>query len=97
MRPQEASSNSLRRPVIGLFGEMNAGKSTIMNALTQQTTAIVDKTPGTTADVKTALLQMHGLGPCKVRNDRTRGYQGQGPITGTRQRPESSMCDYVAA
>lgn len=71
MRPQEASSNSLRRPVIGLFGEMNAGKSTIMNALTQQTTAIVDKTPGTTADVKTALLQMHGLGPCKVRNDRT--------------------------
>lgn len=71
MRPQEASSNTLRRLVIGLFGEMNAGKSTIMNALTQQATAIVDKTPGTTADVKTALLQLHGLGPCKVSNDRT--------------------------
>lgn len=55
------------RPVIGLFGEMNAGKSTCLNALTQQATAIVDQTPGTTADVKGALLELHGLGPVKVR------------------------------
>lgn len=53
--------------LIGLFGEMNAGKSTVMNALTQQATAIVDATPGTTADVKAALMQLHGLGACKVR------------------------------
>ena len=54
------------RPVIGLFGEMNAGKSTLLNSLTQQATAIVDRTPGTTADVKAALLELHGLGPVKV-------------------------------
>lgn len=45
---------------------MNAGKSTLLNSLTQQATAIVDRTPGTTADVKAALLELHGLGPVKV-------------------------------
>jgi tRNA U34 5-carboxymethylaminomethyl modifying GTPase MnmE/TrmE len=45
---------------------MNAGKSTVLNALTQQATAIVDRTPGTTADVKAALMELHGLGPVKV-------------------------------
>lgn len=34
---------------IGVFGIMNAGKSTLMNAITRQQTSIVDATPGTTA------------------------------------------------
>jgi GTPase SAR1 family protein len=34
---------------IGVFGVMNAGKSTLMNAITRQETSIVDATPGTTA------------------------------------------------
>ncbi len=45
---------------------MNAGKSSVMNLLTQQPTSIVDATPGTTADTKTALLELHGLGPVKL-------------------------------
>ncbi len=44
---------------------MNAGKSSVMNLLTQQQTSIVDATPGTTADTKHALQEIHGLGPVK--------------------------------
>lgn len=37
-----------------------------MNLLTQQETSIVDPTPGTTADTKIALQEIHGLGPAKL-------------------------------
>jgi [FeFe] hydrogenase H-cluster maturation GTPase HydF len=56
----------VERDHIGIFGKMNAGKSSIMNLLTQQTTSIVDPTPGTTADTKVALQEIHGLGPVKL-------------------------------
>jgi small GTP-binding protein len=52
--------------LFGIFGKMNAGKSSVMNLLTQQETSIVDAAPGTTADTKTALLELHGLGPVKL-------------------------------
>ena len=35
---------------IGIFGRRNAGKSSLINALTGQDLAIVSDTPGTTAD-----------------------------------------------
>jgi len=41
-----------QRTNIGIFGRMNAGKSTLVNVLTRQETSIVDSTPGTTADTK---------------------------------------------
>ncbi len=53
---------------VGVFGVMNAGKSTAVNALAQQEACIVDSTPGTTADVKTVLLEVHELGPAKVQD-----------------------------
>ncbi|MDR1323352.1 MAG: 50S ribosome-binding GTPase [Candidatus Margulisbacteria bacterium] len=56
----------VEREPIGIFGRMNSGKSSVMNLLTQQETSIVDATPGTTADTKTALLELHGLGPVKL-------------------------------
>ncbi len=56
----------VERDNIGIFGKMNAGKSTVMNLLTQQETSIVDKTPGTTADTKIALAEIHGIGPVKI-------------------------------
>ena len=56
----------IERDHIGIFGKMNAGKSSIMNLLTQQTTSIVDPTPGTTSDTKVALQEIHGLGPVKL-------------------------------
>ncbi|HPX91626.1 MAG TPA: 50S ribosome-binding GTPase, partial [Spirochaetota bacterium] len=51
---------------IGIFGKMNAGKSSVMNLLTQQETSIVDSTPGTTADTKIALFELHGFGPVRI-------------------------------
>ena len=49
-----------------MVGFMNAGKSSIMNSITQQPTSIVDDTPGTTADTKIALMEIHKIGPCKL-------------------------------
>jgi [FeFe] hydrogenase H-cluster maturation GTPase HydF len=54
------------RDHIGFFGKMNSGKSSLMNLLTQQETSITDITPGTTADTKVALQELHGLGPVKL-------------------------------
>jgi [FeFe] hydrogenase H-cluster maturation GTPase HydF len=56
----------VERDHIGIFGRMNCGKSSLMNLLTQQSTSIVDPTPGTTADTKIALQEIHGLGPVKL-------------------------------
>ena len=44
-----AKGSDVPRINIGVFGVMNAGKSTLMNAITRQETSIVDATPGTTA------------------------------------------------
>lgn len=54
------------RDIIGIFGKMNSGKSSLMNLITQQETSIVDPSPGTTADTKITLMEVHGLGPVKL-------------------------------
>jgi len=56
----------VERDHIGIFGKMNSGKSSLMNLLTQQETSIVDASPGTTADTKIALQEIHGMGPVKL-------------------------------
>lgn len=56
----------VERDHIGIFGKMNAGKSTVMNLLTQQESSIVDSQPGTTADTKVTLMEIHGIGPVKL-------------------------------
>ena len=63
------------RDIIGIFGKMNSGKSSLMNLLTQQETSIVDPTPGTTADTKITLTEIHGLGPVKLMD--TAGFDEQ--------------------
>jgi len=63
------------RDIIGIFGKMNSGKSSLMNLLTQQETSIVDPTPGTTADTKITLAEIHGLGPVKLMD--TAGFDEQ--------------------
>jgi [FeFe] hydrogenase H-cluster maturation GTPase HydF len=65
----------IERDIIGIFGKMNSGKSSLMNLLTQQETSIVDPTPGTTADTKITLSEIHGLGPVKLLD--TAGFDEQ--------------------
>ncbi|KAH0571157.1 FeFe-hydrogenase assembly protein HydF [Spironucleus salmonicida] len=57
---------STDRVHISILGRMNAGKSTFINALTNSNISIVDSTPGTTADAKISLMQLHKLGPAKI-------------------------------
>lgn len=66
------------RDIIGIFGKMNSGKSSVMNLLTQQETSIVDPTPGTTADTKITLTEIHGLGPVKLMD--TAGFDEQNEL-----------------
>jgi len=55
------------RSIISIVGRTNVGKSSMLNLLSgQKDYAIVDKTPGTTADTVTALMEIHGMGPFKV-------------------------------
>ncbi len=56
----------IERTNIGIFGKTNAGKSTLMNLLTQQKTSIVDSKFGTTTDIKVSLMEIHNLGPIKL-------------------------------
>ena len=47
---------------IGVFGRRNAGKSSLINALTGQPVAIVSDVPGTTTDPVYKALELQPLG-----------------------------------
>jgi [FeFe] hydrogenase H-cluster maturation GTPase HydF len=51
------------KPHIGIFGRRNNGKSSLINALTGQYTAIVSAIPGTTTDPVKKSIEIHGIGP----------------------------------
>lgn len=58
---QTPNSNRLH---IALFGRRNSGKSSLINALTGQDTALVSDTPGTTTDPVLKAMEVYPLGPC---------------------------------
>lgn len=49
---------------IALFGRRNSGKSSLINALTGQDTALVSAIPGTTTDPVSKAMEVHPLGAC---------------------------------
>ncbi len=51
------------RPHIGIFGRRNVGKSSLINYVTGQQTAIVSDTPGTTTDPVRKGMELIGIGP----------------------------------
>lgn len=51
------------RPHIAFFGRRNAGKSSLINAMTGQNVAIVSDVPGTTTDPVEKLMEFNPLGP----------------------------------
>jgi [FeFe] hydrogenase H-cluster maturation GTPase HydF len=52
-----------QKPHIGIFGRRNVGKSSLINALTNQDIAIVSPEAGTTTDPVTKTLEVPGIGP----------------------------------
>lgn len=55
---------SANRLHIGIFGKVNSGKSSLMNAFTGQDVSIVSNVAGTTTDVVTKAMEISPLGPC---------------------------------
>ncbi len=51
------------KPHIGIFGRRNNGKSSFINAITQQETAIVSNFAGTTTDPVKKSMEINGIGP----------------------------------
>ncbi len=54
------------KPHVGIFGRRNSGKSSLINYLTGQTTAIVADEPGTTTDPVKKSVEIFGVGPAIV-------------------------------
>lgn len=48
---------------IGIYGRRNVGKSSLLNTITQQNTAIVSDTPGTTTDPVEKPMELLPIGP----------------------------------
>lgn len=63
---------------IGFFGVRNAGKSSLMNAVTGQNLAVVSDTPGTTTDVVRKAMELLPLGPVMVLD--TPGIDDEGAL-----------------
>ena len=63
---------------IALFGRRNSGKSSLINALTGQDTALVSDIPGTTTDPVSKAMEIHGIGPCVIID--TPGFDDEGTL-----------------
>jgi len=74
---------------IGFFGRRNAGKSSLINAMTDQPVAIVSDTPGTTTDPVYKSMELSPLGPVVLIDtaglDDTRDQLGQQRTEKTRR------------
>ena len=49
---------------IGFYGKMNSGKSSLINAFTNQEVSIVSEVAGTTTDPVNKAMEIHGIGAC---------------------------------
>ncbi len=72
------STPSSERVHIGFFGRRNAGKSSLVNAVTGQQLAVVSDTPGTTTDPVTKAMELLPLGPVVIID--TPGYDDEGEL-----------------
>ena len=66
------------RTHIAFFGRRNAGKSTLVNALTGQEIAIVSDVAGTTTDPVSKAMEILPLGPCVITD--TAGLDDEGTL-----------------
>ena len=70
------------RTHIGFFGRRNAGKSSIVNAVTGQDLAVVSDVKGTTTDPVSKAMELLPLGPVMIID--TPGYDDVGELGGLR-------------
>ena len=63
---------------IGLFGKRNSGKSSLVNALTNQQISVVSDIAGTTTDPVYKSMEIHGIGPVVFID--TAGFDDEGEL-----------------
>lgn len=63
---------------ITIYGKRNAGKSSLINALTGQPVALVSEIAGTTADPVRKAMEIRGLGACMLID--TAGFDDEGEL-----------------
>jgi len=81
------------KPHIGIFGRRNNGKSSLINCLTGQETAIVSEVPGTTTDPVKKSIEIEGIGPAVVID--TAGIDDTGELGLKRIRRSKDMLDLI--
>lgn len=78
---------------IGLFGRRNAGKSSLINALTNQKIAIVSDVPGTTTDPVEKACELAPIGPVVFID--TAGIDDVGELGGLRTERSLAVLGWV--
>lgn len=81
---------------IGFFGLRNAGKSSLVNALANQSLSIVSPTPGTTTDTVKKAMELAPIGPVVLLD--TAGFDDEGELGKLRvasTRNALTRCDVV--
>ncbi len=63
---------------VAIYGRRNSGKSSFINALTGQDVALVSAVAGTTTDVVSKSMELHGIGACLFID--TPGFDDHGEI-----------------
>lgn len=63
---------------IGIFGKRNSGKSTLLNAITNQNVSTVSPVAGTTTDPVIKAMELNGLGPVVFYD--TAGFDDEGEL-----------------
>lgn len=69
---------SAERLHIGFFGRRNAGKSSLVNAVTRQELSVVSDTLGTTTDAVTKAMELLPIGPVVIMD--TPGFDDEGSL-----------------
>lgn len=69
---------SANRIHIGFFGKRNSGKSSLINAFTNQEVSIVSDVAGTTTDPVYKAMEIHPIGPCIIVD--TAGFDDVGEL-----------------
>lgn len=85
---------SANRLHIGIFGKVNSGKSSFLNAFTGQEASIVSDVAGTTTDVVSKAMEIAPLGPCVFID--TAGFDDMtmlGEVRIEKTRQAASKCD----
>jgi len=89
-------TNRGNRLHIGIFGKRNAGKSSLINALTNQEIALVSKVAGTTTDPVSKAMELLPVGPVVIID--TAGLDDRGDLGEKRVKKSRRMlarCDLV--